>query len=70
MFNEGENEPNGIDSNTPLESYIMTINAFLQADEDDAGHKGLQNFEETWDCGQKSTYLTRFGTGQPNLNGV
>ena len=48
----------------------MTINAFLQADEDDAGHKGLQNFEETWDCGQKSTYLTRFGTGQPNLNGV
>lgn len=48
----------------------MNVEAVFQADENDAGQKSLQNFEETWDCGQKSTNLARFGTCQPNLNSV
>lgn len=65
--NEGKDEANGVDSNTPLEPWILRVKTGVQAGEDDAGHKGLQNLEEAWDCGQKSTNLTRFSPGQPNL---
>lgn len=67
---EGKKKANGIDSNTPLEPCILIVPVIVQACEDYAGHKGFKNLKEAWDRGQKSTNLTRFGAGQPNLNGV
>lgn len=67
---DGKNEANGVDSDTPLEPWKLCVPVLVQADEDDAGYKGLQNLEETWNRGQKSTNLTRFSTDQPNFNGV
>lgn len=67
---EGKNEANRVDSDAPLEPWKPRVPVGVQADENDAGHKGLQNLEEARDCGQKSTNLTRFSPGQANLNGV
>lgn len=66
---KGKNEADGINSNTPLEPWKIKF-VVSQADEDDTGHKGLQNLQESWDCGKKSTDLSRFGSGQPNLNSI
>lgn len=68
--NDGKNEANAVDGYTPLEPWKRGVMLVIQADEDDAGHEGLHNLEEAWDCGQKSTDLTRFSPGQPDLNGV
>lgn len=67
---DGKNEADGVNSNTPLEPWVLGVVAVVQTDEDDAGHKGLYNLEEAWDCGKESTDLTRFGPGHPNLTGV
>lgn len=68
--NEGKDEANGVDSDTPLEPWVLSVVIISQADEDDAGHKGLKNLEQARDWGQKTTNLTRFCSGQTNLNGV
>ncbi|KAJ4932284.1 hypothetical protein JOQ06_010709 [Pogonophryne albipinna] len=67
---EGKDEANGVDSDTPLEPWITRVLVVVQADEDDAGHEGLQNLEEARDCGQEPTQLARFSSGQPHFNGV
>lgn len=41
-----------------------------QTGEDDAGYKGLKDFEQTWNGWEKSTDLTRFCSSQSNLNGI
>lgn len=68
--NDGKNEANTVDSDTPLEPCSFRVVVVVQADEDDAGQEGLQNLEEAWDGGHKSTDLARFSPGQPNLSGV
>ncbi|KAF3846476.1 hypothetical protein F7725_003554 [Dissostichus mawsoni] len=67
---EGKDEANGVDSDTPLEPWITRVLAVVQADEDDAGHEGLQDLEEARDCGQEPTQLAGFSSGQPHFNGV
>lgn len=47
--NEGKDEANGVDSDTPLEPWVLSVVIISQADEDDAGHKGLKNLEQAWD---------------------
>lgn len=61
--NDGKNEANGIDSDAPLEPWKFRELLVVQANEDDAGHKGLQNLEEAWNGGQKSTDLTTSSSG-------
>lgn len=47
--NEGKDEANGVDSDTPLEPWVLSVVIISQADEDDAGHKGLKNLEQARD---------------------
>lgn len=42
----------------------------VHTDEYDAGHEGLQNFEQAWHTGEKPTDFTRLGPSQSNLDSV
>lgn len=70
---EGENETNAVDGDAPLERVVpcqLCSTFVVQAHEDDAGHKGLQDLELPRDCGQKAADRTSFSPGETHLGGV
>lgn len=62
---DGENETNAVDGYAPLEPVVQSqmLLFVVQANEDDARHKGLQDLEEPRDRGQKAADRTSFSPG-------
>lgn len=60
-----------VDSHTPLCRYVFAVLAVVhQRPKDDAGHKGLNDFQKPRDSGHVTGDLSRFCPGQEHLHGI